>query len=301
MREICMKIIVVVCLSLLVVFMMPKDSVEKEEKPDKKVSNAQDDKIYVSLQTQGEITQIELETYLIGVVASEMPYSFELEAVKAQAVAARTFVSQRGYEVDNTINSQVYKNEGELKEIFDENYEEMKVVVETAITKTKGEVITYQGNVISALFYSSNNGFSNDSQDYFSNEYPYLSSVESTWDLNFEHTTQTTTLTKNEVMDALDVSGLDINNIVKYDNGYINTIDIGSKTFSGREVRELLGLRSSCFTIEVADSVIIETVGYGHGVGMSQYGAQGMALEGYTYDEIIKHYYQGVEIENLNE
>lgn len=273
-----------------------------EVKPkDKEVINDIEEDTYVIVSTDDDTNEIELETYLLGVVASEMPYSFEMEALKAQAVAARTFVCERNLLVDNTTSNQVYKSEQELIELFDEDYEEMKQIIEEAINATKGEVLTYDDELISALFYSSNNGYTNNSQDYYANSLPYLVSVESSWDIAFDSTIQTINMSIEDVISKLGVYNLDISNIVLYDNGYVNTIQIGDTIFSGREVRELLGLRSSCFSIVVIDEVYIETKGYGHGVGMSQYGAQGMALEGYTYEEILTYYYTGVEITQLNE
>lgn len=254
----------------------------------------------VKVMHNGEVKEIELEVYLAGVIASEMPYTFEEEALKAQCVAARTYVMQRGLHVDDSTSSQVYHSESELKEIYDENYEEMANKIQKVIEETRGEVMTYEGEYISALFYSSNNGFSNDASWYYANEVPYLKSVPSSWDTQFEKTNAVIEKSVLECKEALQVSSLDIKDIVFYENGYINTIVIGNKSFTGREVREKLGLRSSCFTLEVdADIVRIYTSGYGHGVGMSQYGALGMAKEGYTYQEILKHYYRGVEIVNL--
>ncbi len=291
MKIIIIKLGCIFVLFLLIVYFMPSNNKVIEE----------DKSIYVTLTMDEESIQIELETYLLGVIASEMPYSFEMEALKAQALAARTFVYERGLVVDNTMQTQVYKSETQLKEIFDEEYETMLSIVETAVNETKGEILTYEGEVISALFYSSNNGYSNNAQDYYTTAYPYLISVDSHWDLTFEQTTSTISLSIEEVKQKLGVEDLTISNIVLYENGYVSTIQIGNTTYTGREVREYLGLRSSCFSIAIFDEVYIETIGYGHGVGMSQYGAQGMALEGYTYDEIVKHYYEGVEIKQLYE
>lgn len=268
-----------------------------EEKVD--IQEQEDEKI-VQVMHNGVSERIPLETYLEGVVASEMPYTFELEALKAQCVAARTFVLKRNLIVDDSTSSQVYHSESELIEIHQDNYDEMISKVRQAIKESEGLVMRYNGEYISALFYSSNNGKSNNASWYYTNEVPYLISVDSPWDLNFDNTKQQTSLSVAKCINALGVANMNIGNITYYDNGYVNSIEIGGKSFSGREVREKLNLRSSCFTMQLdGDSVNINTIGFGHGVGMSQYGAQGMALEGYDFKAILNHYYTGVSIEKI--
>lgn len=254
----------------------------------------------VQVMHNGVQESIPLEKYLEGVVASEMPYTFELEALKAQCVAARTFVLQRGLSVDDSTSSQVYRSENELIEIHQDNYDAMITKIRTAINETKGLVMRYQGEYISAMFYSSNNGKSNDASWYYQNEVPYLKSVDSPWDIKHEKSVQTISLAVSECMNALGVANMHLGNITYYDNGYVDTITIGGKQFSGREVREKLQLRSSCFSMVIQENIVsITTEGFGHGVGLSQYGANGMALEGYTYEEILHHYYQDIQIEKI--
>lgn len=266
----------------------------KEEKREEPV-------YYVEVISEEKVLKIELEEYLIGVVASEMPYSFEMEALKAQSVAARTFVMQRGLKVDNTTATQVYRSEAELKEIHHENYDVLYERVKQAVDATTNEVLMYDQQYISALFYSCNNGKSNDAAWYYGNEKPYLKSVESSWDLEYEGCKSSVEKKKIEILEALQISEFNVSNPILYENGYVKSITIGGKVFSGREVREKLGLRSSCFSFtDYGEYVLIQCMGYGHGVGMSQYGANGMAKEGYTYDEILKHYYTGVEITTIS-
>ena len=257
----------------------------------------EESKHYVEVISRDQSERIELETYLIGVVASEMPYCFEEEALKAQSVAARTFVMQRGLKVDNTTNTQVYKSQTELKEIYEDTYEKMYEKIKKAVEETKGEVLLYDGEYISALFYSCNNGKSNDSSWYFKGEKPYLKSVDSKWDLQYENCHTSIEKSEEEIKKKLNIDTFNVSNIEYYENGYVKSINIGGKQFSGREVREKLGLRSSCFSfVEQGNAILIQCSVYGHGVGMSQYGANGMAKEGYNYKEILMHYYSGVEI-----
>lgn len=304
MREMGIKCILLICIFLLVLSMPSLHEEKKttkakvEEKTKKKKEEKKE--IMVSVTANQQEQHIPLEEYLLGVVASEMPYDFSLEALKAQAIAARTFVLQRNLKVDATTSSQVYKSQGELKEIFDAQYDTMLEKVSKAVEETKGKVMMYDGKYISAMFYSSNNGYSNDASWYYKNEVPYLKSVESKWDLQFEKTNQSIALPISQCKEALQVTSLNMGGIQHYPNGYVKSITIGGTTFSGREVREKLHLRSSCFTMQVqGDSVLINTVGFGHGVGMSQYGAQGMALEGYNCEQILTHYYTGITISSI--
>ncbi len=238
-----------------------------------------------------------LETYLEGVVASEMSPSFELEALKAQCVAARTYVISRNYEVDDTTNSQVYVDSQQLKKKWKDNYNLYLTKIRQAIKQTKGEYLTYNGKVISALFHSMSCGQTNNSNEYYQSLYPYLVSVDSLWDKQVKDYEVSTTYSKETIMKLLKVNDLANIELIYYDSGYVEKVIIDKQEYSGKEIRELLNLRSSCFKIKINDEVVITTYGYGHGVGMSQHGANLMAKQGYTYQEILKHYYQGVEIQ----
>lgn len=245
-------------------------------------------------------TNIDLEEYLVGVVASEMPASFEIEALKAQAVAARSFATSRNYQVDSTTSSQVYKSDEVLREQWHENYEQNIQKIREAVYSTQKEVLSYEGKVINATFFSSSNGKTNNAEDYWVSATPYLVSVDSHWDSIKEDNVRLNEFTFDELESVFGVINT-FEIISWYDNGYVKEVKVNETIYSGREIRELLGLSSSSFDVEMReDSLAIQTVGSGHGVGMSQYGAQGMALEGYTYQEILQHYYQGVSIELLN-
>lgn len=250
----------------------------------------------------GSEAEIELETYLQGVVGSEMKASFCLEALKAQAVAARTFVASRNYEVDDSTASQVYQDEEQLHQVWQDHYEEYHAKIEQAVNETKGKVLTYEGNYITAAFFSSCNGFTNNSEDYWQGTKPYLRSVESPWDLAVEGNQQTVTITREELANQLGFTNpvVEISQPLRYDNGYVKQIQIDGILFTGRELRERLNLRSSAFDIDAAQDIVsITTYGFGHGIGMSQYGANAMAEDGAGYEEILKHYYTGVEISDL--
>lgn len=163
----------------------------------------------------------------------------------------------------------------------------------------------YQGEIITAPFFSSSPGKTANSQEYWKGETPYLKSVESPWDDQVnEGNTQRAEFDILSFSQALGFQNpvTEIGQPVYYDSGYVKEITIDQITFSGRKIREALKLRSSCFEMQRnKDTIVITTKGFGHGIGMSQYGAQGMALEGYDYKEILKHYYTGIEIVSLDE
>lgn len=268
------------------------------EIPDKIVNETNkeiNEETYVQVSTNDSLLKIELEEYLIGVVSAEMPVSFELEALKAQAVVSRSYVYSRNLEVDDSINSQVYHNDEKLKEKWKDKYNEYINKVKEAVYSTKGEVIIFDNEIIRAYFFASSNGKTNNSEDYWTNALPYLKSVDSTFD---EIKKDTVVYTNDEINKLFNMNVKSIKIVSYYDSGYVNKVLVNDKEYTGKQIREICKLKSSSFTVEFKDKITFDTKGYGHGVGMSQYGAQGMALAGYNYEEIISHYYQGVEIMN---
>lgn len=258
-------------------------------------------KVHVT-RADGKDLYLDIESYLEGVISSEMSPAFEMEALKAQCVAARTFVVQRGYEVDDTTNTQVYRDNKQLKDIWKDNYDVYHKKIQQAVQETTGEILTYQGKPISALFFSSSCGKTANAQEYWGNKVPYLVSVDSSWDKQSEEYEKSITMSKQEFSTALGFQNTvhEIEEPIRYDSGYVKEIRIDRIVFTGREVREKLNLRSSCFTIkESKDNVVITTKGYGHGVGMSQIGAQAMAEKGKSYKQILSHYYPKTKIEKL--
>ena len=257
----------------------------------------------------GNIDEVLFEDYIVGVVAAEMPVTFEMEALKAQAVAARTYVLRKiednkdsDYDILDTVMNQVYIDINQMKEKwqsnFDDNFEKLK----KAVNETKGEYLTYEGGLIQIFFFSTSNGKTENSGDVFSEALPYLRSVESKWDDISPVFNDTAIFTLQEFYFNLGLEYSDNLNIEitkRNITGSVSEIKVNDNLFKGTDFRKKLGLKSTYFDIEITDNVIIKTKGYGHGVGMSQYGAQGMALEGYKYDEILKYYYSGVEINKL--
>ena len=251
---------------------------------------------------------LELEDYIIGVVAGEMPASFMEEALKAQAVASRTYVLFKRVEdeeiisVKNGTSAQVYIDEEQMRDKWGSDFQKYYDKIKKAVLETKGEIITYEGNIIEAFYFAMSSGNTNDSKSVFGEARDYLQSVSSDYDNEeLNGFLKEVSFTKRDFREKLgiDCDEPNILGLRRNEAGYVDTIEICSKEFKGTEVRTKLGLRSSNFEISIGEDVRVNTYGYGHGVGMSQYGANGYALHGYTYEDIIKHYYSGVEIKNL--
>lgn len=258
--------------------------------------------IKVKLNT-GETINIALEDYVIGVVGSEMPALFNSEALKAQSVAARTYALKKtsmGATLTATTSDQVYKTNDQLKAMWGNSYDTYYNKVKNAVLATKGEVMTYNGNYIDALYFSTSNGRTEDPIYVWSYTQPYLKSIDSKWDIGTTFFNATKTISKSEISSKLGVnltsiSEITINSLTT--GGRVNSVTIAGKEFTGVQIRTLLGLRSADFTVsESGNNIVFTTKGWGHGVGMSQYGANGMANAGYSYSQILKHYYTGISI-----
>ena len=263
--------------------------------------------VRVKREKTNTIEKIPFEEYIVGVLAGEMPAYFPEEALKAQAVAARSYVSKhikndREYDVVDSTNDQVYLDNDYLKNKWGNNYEKNINKIRKAVIDTKGEVLTYNNEIINAFFFSTSNGKTENSEEVFSEKLPYLKSVDSSWDINVSPVyTDEKIMSLDEFYNRLSLHYDENLNIFvkKYtESGSVKEIIINDNTFKGTDVRFKPGLRSSYFTIQkVNKNVKIITKGFGHGVGMSQYGALAMAKLGYKYDQILKHYYTNVEIQ----
>lgn len=261
-----------------------------------------------------KVKSMPLEQYVTGVVASEMPAKFEEEALKAQALAARTYIVNfllqspdmnlpKKAQVTDTEMNQVYHDDHELKKEWGKDYDWKMAKITKAVDATEGEIITYDDKPITPSFFSTSNGYTENSEDYWKNASPYLKSVKSPWDRESPKFQSNKEMSVQAFDDKL---GVEISNngtigdVVKTTPGHrVGKVKIDGKSFTGRDIREKLDLRSSDFTIKRdGDRVTIATKGFGHGVGMSQFGANGMAKEGKNYKQIVEHYYQGVAISN---
>ncbi|MFD2368419.1 stage II sporulation protein D [Brevibacillus sp. GCM10020057] len=265
------------------------------------------------------VETIPLETYVAGVVAAEMPAEFELEALKAQAMAARTYIVRRlsegklddvpqGAQVLDTVQHQVYIDDSQRRERWKDQYAWKNQRILQAVQETAGIVLTYEGKPIDATFFSTSNGFTENSGEYWDKAIPYLKSVPSPWDIQSPRYEETVVMTTAELEKNLGIklaqeastNGAWYQIESRTTGNRVGKISIGGKEFTGREFREKLNLNSSSFTMEMrGNQVYITTKGYGHGVGMSQWGANGMAKSGKNAEQIVKYFYQGISLQNF--
>ena len=269
-----------------------------------------------------KIEEINLDTYLYGVVSAEMPASFEEEALKAQAVVARTYTiykivkndgKHEGADIcDNSGCCQAWISKEDRLNKWDKNERDdnwNKIV--NAVNSTQGKIITYEGEPINAFFHSNSGGETETPLNVWGGSgYPYLQSVSTSGEDAYSQYSSETEFTKKEFEDKMkeyhsefeiDYKEKDCIKILEYTEGNrVKNVKIGNLELSGVEIRNIYGLRSANFKVEIIDDKIkFEVIGYGHGVGMSQTGADSLAKEGKKYEDIIHHFYTGVEIENM--
>ena len=276
---------------------------KKDNYKETKKENIKKNEITVTVyRNNGKIINLELEEYVLGVVGAEMPASFNIEALKAQAILARTYALKsikNGKKLTDTVSTQAYKDNSELQKLWKNDYTKYYEKIKKAVNETKGKVILYNNEYIDAVYHSTSNGKTENSKNVWKNILPYLVSVDSSWDKNVKSYKKETIFEINEFCNILklDVEEPITYEIIHNETGRVRQITINNKTFSGTEFRNLLKLRSADFEIEINDEKVkVTTYGYGHGVGMSQYGANEMAKRGYSYIQILKHYYTGVVI-----
>ncbi len=269
------------------------------------------------LKSDGNVYDMTMRDYLISVVAAEMPVSFEPEALKAQAVAARTYTLYNMLVSPSHENADVctdyacckaYIEIDELKTQWGGKYEEYIKKIDDAVSSTDGKYMSYNNEIVLAVFHSSSAGRTENAEEVWNTGKPYLVSVDSpeTADIvpNFK---TTVTVTHKEFVDTVKAAypeayfGDDITawvgETVNTPSGRVDHITIGGIDIEGTKLRDMFDLRSAYFSLDLNSLDATFTVtGYGHGVGMSQYGANVLALEGKNYEEILKWYYTGVEL-----
>lgn len=288
----------------------------------------QEDQIFLNVYDHREekLVEMDLNEYLIHVVSGEMPASYEPEALKAQSVAARTYTvdkmklfggpgCDKHPEADVCTDSshcQAFKFDDVQKEDWGEQYEANLQKISEAVEQTEGMILVYHDQPILAMYHSNSGGKTEDVENVYQSARPYLKSVES--ELEEENNRQATeTISQQTFVDTINKhvskAGLtveDVKNQVKiishFDSGRVNEVQVGNATVTGRNMREWFGLKSTNFTVSFTDDgVVFETVGYGHGVGMSQDGANLMAKEGQNYEDILHHYYTDVQIKKISD
>lgn len=286
----------------------------KQESPESKTDTVADNtkvtpekkSMTVNLLLDEEIVKLDLEEYIVGVVACEMPASFNNEALKAMSVAARTYAmykmnGKKTYDLKSTTEDQCYNTIEAMKKKWGNSYDKYYNKIKKAVESTSDKYMTYKGDVIIAFYFSISNGYTENCENVFSQKLDYLVSVDSNWDSEYSYKEAEKEYKLDDFFDKLNMKDTKIKNIdiERTKSGRVNTIKVNDKKFKGTNFRTLLSLKSTDFEITYDNSkVYINTKGYGHGVGMSQYGANAMANKGYKYDEILKYYYTGVKIVN---
>lgn len=256
--------------------------------------------------SSGKVETVDITDYVVCCVASEMPASYSLEALKAQAVVSYTyalFLRGKGDESDISDNSsvhQAYSSFSELEEKWGDSYSEDIAKIKKAVDEVKGEYLTYDGEIIKPPYFALSCGSTNSAEDVWGSKVDWLISVPSEGDKLSPSIKSIFEFTEDEILSALKeykLSEVTFGEVVTSKNGYVKKIDISSNELSGEQLRQLLSLRSGNFTVEKnGDFYVFTCLGYGHGVGMSQYGANSMAKEGSDYKEILSHYYPKTEI-----
>ncbi|MEG2351519.1 MAG: stage II sporulation protein D [Bacilli bacterium] len=254
----------------------------------------------------GSILNIALEEYLIGVVAAEMPASFNEEALKSQAVVARTYtlkLLETGRTLTDDFSTQEYKDNSQLKVLWLNDYDKYYNKIKNAVVITKGQYLTYNNKIIDAVYHSTSNGYTEDAKNVWGSQVPYLKSVPSLSDTSASSYEK---VISKEFSELSSVFNFDFNDsavieiVSKNSSNRVTSVKINDKTYSALDLRSMLNLRSTDFDFTMEKGkLIITTRGYGHGVGMSQYGANAMGIAGNSYIQILTHYYMGVSLKYL--
>lgn len=273
---------------------------------------------------EDKVMEMDLEEYLCGAIAAEMPVSFPYEALKAQAVAARTYIVKRcenasayadAHKGAMVCTSSAHCNAWLSKEERMDKWDKQEAAsnwnkIVSAVNDTSGEIMTYEGEPITAVFYAISSGKTENAEDVWGGNVPYLKSAESPYDEQAPGYSSTAVFSKEEFKSIIlsagkgaDLSGAPntwYTNENRSEGGAVTTCNIGGAVFKGTEIRSLFSLRSHNYTLSYADGTFTFNVkGYGHGVGMSQWGAKYYAEEGKSYKDILKIYYNGISFSKL--
>ena len=309
------KILLFSCLIIIIPFIIVTIFIRDDEIT---FNFSQSSVVRVYSEETDSISLVPIEEYVVGVVAGEMPIEFEIEALKAQAVACYTNSlrlknsadksSTNGADIsDDTSVHQGYLSREERKEKWGESYQKYESKLETIVNDVMGEYLTYDNEYCVAAFSAICTGTTESAENVWGNKIPYLVSVKSSGDTLSPAYSSTNTFTKAQFISIMKDLGISINSKTDISSvigkekttkaGTVLKVEINKKELTGIQIREAFSLKSAAFKITATENeVTFKVNGYGHGVGMSQYGADYMARQGSTYDEILKHYYKGAEI-----
>lgn len=286
---------------------------ENNKQNQKTTTDTSPDTVSVFIMSDNKAIDIEFLDYLVGAVAAEMPASFEAEALKAQAVACYSYMlwikensDNAEYDISNDPSThQGYLTEDEMKEKWGDKYDSYKNKIEEAVSSVYGQYMTYNGEVILALFHAISPGKTQNSEEVWHSALPYIKSESAPGDSLSPNFDTTVTVPCKKIRDIFsvdsDVKDSELINIFALsDNSFIKEIPLGNATVSAGDIASKLGLKSPYFTADYKEgNYIFKVKGYGHGLGMSQYSADYMARQGSTYLEILNHFYSNIKIEGI--
>lgn len=299
MKKIDKDMIILVSMCLLFgIFLIPNHPKRKEEYLGIVMDTKKEKE--VTIKRKDSTITLPMSEYLVGVVGCEVDATYEIEALKTQAIVARTYalrkINNNDILTDDT-TTQCYKDEKQLRDKWGNSYNKYYKRVKEAILDTKDLAIYYDNKLIDAVYHSLSNGYTEDAKEVWGSDIEYLVSVESSWDKKDKHFENVVSKDMDEFLRLLGVKTPNYSILSRDKTGRIKEIMVGDKIFSGTEFRKLLGLKSTDIKIDINNNKVnLTTYGYGHGVGLSQEGANYLAKDGYKYDEIIKYYYKGVNI-----
>lgn len=305
-----------IAVSLLIPFLIyhPTAKSELSNQPPLEENTTQKDETINVFNPSSDTTEpMSMTDYITGVVAAEMPASFESEALKAQAVAARTYAIYKTTSSDHPncvctdfSHCQAFMTTEQMHSVWKDDYNAYYSKIKDSVIATKNEHLVYNSEPVMAVFHSMGGGYTENSEDVWGTSVPYLVSVESPGEESAANYRTNKSVSfeefKNTIKSAypnISISSpADVSSPILTDGGHVKSIIIGSISVPGTKMRSLFNLRSTKFDLSFENgNVIFSVTGYGHGVGMSQYGANAMAKEGKTYKEILSHYYSGTTIE----
>ena len=325
------KIIIFILAIIIVTFVIPviftnQRQIETMSRQEEKIEEAEYEyskygTIKLLHNLTGEVEELDLDNYLLGVVSAEMPVGYDIEALKAQAVVARTYTiyttihNKNKHEnadiCDNSSCCQAWiSKEDRLNKWEEDKREENWRKIEEAVSSTKGKIVTYNGEPINAFFHSNSGGTTEIPINVWGgSNYPYLQVIATSGEDNYSQYQSVVELTKEEVLSRLKEKHEDAEidwkteepiKILEYtESGRVRTVKVGNVNLSGVEARSIFGLKSANFETKIeGEKVIFSVKGYGHGVGLSQTGSDSLAKQGKNYEEIIKHFYKDIEITN---
>lgn len=305
-----LSFVLVVMIPQLLFSFLTAESPENDTKENDQISRVEASQL-ISVKDGNDVIHMKLDDYVVGVVLGEMPADFEPEALKAQAVATRTYTLRRvirnGKHSDANVCTDPSCCQAFVPLSEYSGGEEKRKKVTQAVSETSGQVLTYEENLIEATYFSTSGGKTEDAVAVWGANVPYLRSVDSPGEEISKHYETAVTISGSEFINRLglpETCPLSDDSVeISYTNGGgVDTLSIGGKTYSGVQLRTLLNLSSTAMTIDILNgSVLITTKGNGHRVGMSQYGAEAMAISGCSYDQILLHYYSGATLEKFTE